>query len=425
MAQLYLELSALAAAAVPGLDVVEATEYTTGRHGDFDAAIMKASDGRLLIARRPRSRAAAHQQMADATALAAMTPGVRSLLPFAVPTVVGSLAERESGSRVTVYEFIPGEPADRVALEPSTMLVAEIGSAIAAIHGLPRGFVEDAGLPVLSSGDVRASARSVVERAERTGRLPVSVHRRWQEALADDRLWQFQPRVIHGSLGLANLLTNGLAIGGVLGWNDLRVGDPARDMHWLQDLDPSISRGVLDEYAEGVGGVDRQLRRRAALHAELDIARWLLHGVDSRNDAVIADAEETLAALVDRVHLAEAEPLVHETLPVLDLAEVQALLREAAHDQAVGRLEAESRGSASGHEPRDGEVQRGLVHGDAAGQRHPDDEADDDLDHAEADDLSDDTPPSEFLRDGVRDETGEILGVDDPDSRGGSRSATP
>lgn len=415
MAQLYLELAALAAAAVPGLDVVEATEYTTHRHGDFDSAIVKAADGRLLIVRRPRSRAAAHQQAADAEALSAMTPGVRSRLPFAVPRVIGGLTER--GATVTVSEFIPGEKADRVPLEPATMLVAEIGRAIAAIHSLPRGFVDDAGLLVLGADDVRASARSVVERASRTGRLPVSVQQRWRDAVDDTTLWQFQPCVIHGSLGLGSLLTNGLAVVGVLGWSDLRVGDPARDMHWLQDLDPRISRGVLDEYAEAVGGADRQLRRRAALHAELEIARWLLHGVDAHNDAIVADAESTLATLVDRVHLAEAEPLIHETLPVLDLAEVQALLREAGHDLAA-------RSDAHGSSSRG--VQDGLVHGEPRGdarEAHPDDDDRADLDHAIDDDLHDDTPPSDFLRDGDRAVTGEILGVDGAPDGGGELRA--
>lgn len=409
MAQLYLELAALAAAAVPGLDVTEATEYSTGSHGDFDAAIVKGADGRLLIARRPRSEAAARQLEADARALAAMTIGVRSRLPFAVPTVVGDLTEGDDS--VSVYEFVPGDKADRIGLEPSTMLVAEIGSAIAAIHGLTRGFVEDAGLPVLTSDDVRASSAALVERATRTGRLPISVQRRWESALDDVSLWQFQPCVIHGSLRLGNLLTNGLAVVGVLEWGDLRVGDPARDMHWLQDLDARISRGVLAEYAEAVGGPDRQLRRRAALHAELEIARWLLYGVDADDDAVVADAEATLGALVDRVHQAEAEPLVHETLPILDLAEVQALLRDSGREEVRRSSRRAARdASATESTARPGGVVAGLVHGDGP-SAHPDDDALDDLDHADDDDLSDDTPPSDFLRDGERTETGEILGV--------------
>ncbi|KAB1649787.1 macrolide 2'-phosphotransferase [Pseudoclavibacter endophyticus] len=418
MAQLYLELAALATAAVPGLDVVEGTEYSTGSYGDFDAAILKAGDGQLLIARRPRSRAAARQQIADARALAAMSPGVRSRLPFAVPSVVGGLTDGDTN--LSVYEFVLGEKADRVPLEPSTMLVAEIGRSIAAIHDLPRVFVEESGLPVLTSDEVRASARSLVARATKTGRLPVAVQRRWEDAVADSTLWQFQPRVIHGSLSLGALLTNGLSIVGVLEWSDLRVGDPARDLHWLQDLDPHVARGILDHYAEAIGGPDRQLRRRAALHAELEIARWLLHGVDANDDAIIADAEATLAALVDRVHHEEAEPLVHETLPILDLAEVQALLRDAGRDDLVtGQSPGASH--AGGTDDRDdrrppagatARVQTGLVHGETGTSVHPDDNAADDLDHAHDDDLSDDTPPGDFLRDGARSETGEILGLD-------------
>ena len=44
---------------------------------------------------------------------------------------------------------------------------------------------------------------------------------------------------------------------------------------------------------------DHQLRKRARLYAELEIARWLLHGVDSRDEAIIADARSARGAARD------------------------------------------------------------------------------------------------------------------------------
>ena len=57
MAELSLELAALAVAAVPDLDVAAALEHTFGAHGDFDAALLTLADGETVIARRPTSSA--------------------------------------------------------------------------------------------------------------------------------------------------------------------------------------------------------------------------------------------------------------------------------------------------------------------------------------------------------------------------------
>ncbi|MFD0996723.1 aminoglycoside phosphotransferase (APT) family kinase protein [Pseudoclavibacter chungangensis] len=388
MAERYLELAALATAAVGDLDLVEGTEYSYGVHGDFDSALLKDSTGRLLIVRRPTSPAAAQEQRADVRALEAVTAGVRSLLPFAIPVVVGV---GRAGEEAVVTEFVPGEKADRLPLEPGTLLVSEIGRTVASVHDLPRSFVEDAGLPSLDAVEIREAVDALVTRATRTGRVPVAIERRWTDAVDDASLWQFQPTVVHGSLGLGSMITNGLGIVGVLGWGDLRVGDPARDLHWAQSLDPRVLRSVLDEYTDArSASVDRQIRRRAALYSELEIARWLLYGVDGGDDAVVADAESMLDALVDRVNQAQAGPVVHETLPVLDLEGVQELL-----------------GQGPVAEPG---VRPSIDHRDPGA--HPDDDGID-LDHAARDDLDDDTPPNDFLRDDARSVTGPIIGVDD------------
>jgi hypothetical protein len=40
---------------------------------------------------------------------------------------------------------------------------------------------------------------------------------------------------------------------------------------------------------------------RARFWAELDVAKWLLHGMDIGNDAIARDATDMLVALSDRV----------------------------------------------------------------------------------------------------------------------------
>ena len=324
----FLELAGIATVAVPGLDVVGASELTFGATGDYDAALLRTGDGLTVIARRPRSPAAAQEQRAQRAALAAISAGVRSRLPFAVPTLLGAFTGRHQ--QLDVLAFIPGRTAVQVELAHDSLLVAEIGRAIGAIHGLPKAFVVEAGLPVLDAEEARAAAELLIDRAAATHRLPQALAERWRAAVDDDSMWQFVPSVIHGSLERGSFVTNGAGVVGVLGWSDLRVGDPAHDMRWVQTLDGAAQRAVLDEYAEARGAtVDRQLRQRAVLYAELELARWLLHGVDSGDETVIADAEQLLDGLVTRVRQLGAAELRHETLPVLDVIEVQALLAEA------------------------------------------------------------------------------------------------
>lgn len=324
----YLELAGYATAAVDGLAIVGANEWTFDANGDYDAAVLRTEDRRMLIVRRPKSAAAAGEQLAISRSLACLTPGLRSRLPFSIPTEIGLLDT--PAVQVAVYEFIAGTTCDRIALQHDSLLVADIGRAIAAIHALPKPYLESAGLPVQSASDSRQAVELLMSKARDTGRLPGALDERWGSAVDDASLWSFVSSVIHGSLERGSLLTNGAGVVGVLGWGDLRIGDPAQDMSWLHSVDAAVSRAVFDEYTESRGAsVDRQLRQRSTLYAELELARWLVHGVATANEAIIADAEQLLDSLVNRVRALERTELRHETLPVLDLVEVQELLADA------------------------------------------------------------------------------------------------
>lgn len=324
----FLKLASLASAAVPDLDFVAAAPYSTGTTGDYDAALLRTSDGVEVLARSPRSQAAAQEQLAQARSLEVLTEGVRSRLPFAVPTQLGLWRSRES--QLGVYRFIPGHDCAQIDLNFSSPVVADMGRAIAAIHALPKSFVVDAGLPAQEVAVARESVEQLIDRADSTGRLPAALATRWGAAVDDPSMWEYSPSVIHGSLERASFITNGSGVVGMLGWSDLRVGDPAQDMRWAQTLDGAVTRALYDEYVEARGAtVDRQLRQRALLYAELELARWLLHGIESDDDTVIADAEQLLDGLVTRVRGLDSAELRHETLPVLDIVEVQRLLEEA------------------------------------------------------------------------------------------------
>jgi aminoglycoside phosphotransferase (APT) family kinase protein len=323
MARTPLTLAALSTAAVPGLDVTAAREHSTGEHGDYDAAVLDTGDGRRLIVRVPRTQAAETEQAVDLVALQALTGGVRSRLPFEVPTVVGQTAYENT--RAVVYDFLPGSPLELDQVHGE--VAASAGNAVAAIHSLPTGFIAQAGLPQQSAEDAQRAVLSVVDRAQATGSLPAALKSRWYEAATDEALWRFQPTVINGTLSSDAMLLGGDTITAVIGWAGLSIGDPARDLAWVLGAQPEAAEAVFSWYEMGRGSSDPRLQQRALLHAELDLARWLLHGHELHDREIIADAEGMLDTLVDRVHQRGVEPLDAETGPVLDASQVEQLLQ--------------------------------------------------------------------------------------------------
>jgi macrolide phosphotransferase len=322
MARSHLTLAALATSAVPGLDVAAAARFG-GTGGDFDASLITGRDGRHWIIRAPRTPRAEAVQSADLVALRALSAGVRTRLPFAVSTFAGQ-APIES-TRAIVYEFVYGARAPLGSFGPEA--AASVGAAIAAIHALPTSFIADAGLPVLTAGECQRACTTIADRAAATGLLPAALIGRWEQAMEDARLWQFQPVVVNGALDADSFLFADGAVTGLLGWQELRVGDPARDLHWvLASPVQAVVDGVFDAYA-GVRGVgDRQLRQRAQLYAELEVAKWLLHGTETRSTEIVDDAVEMLTGLVDRMRSDVMHPLSAQTMPTATVDEVEALL---------------------------------------------------------------------------------------------------
>lgn len=335
MARPPLTLAALATAAVPGLEVRAARPHTRRTNGSFDSVEFRTRDDRHLLIRAPRSQSAESEQSADLVALRALTPGIRSRLAFRVPIFVGQAPI--DGTRAVVTEFIPGAVLDADELTEYEPLAASVGLAIAAIHMLPTGFIADAGLPRQTSDQSRDAVVELVGRAADTGHLPAAILRRWEEATDDVALWRFRPTVVNGALTADSILVDGDTVTGVLGWASLAESDPARDLHWLL-----TSRGSAAEYALAAyvrtrnGGADAHLPQRALLYGELELARWLLHGVEAHDNAIIDDAIGLLDGLVESVHDRSSEPLSPETGPILAVGDVERLLDETPHDR-LGR----------------------------------------------------------------------------------------
>ena len=109
----------------------------------------------------PTSQAAETEQSADLVALRALTTGIRSRLPFDVPSYLGQTPV--GGTRAVVYDFLGGHHIDIDDIPPGDGLAGSIGHAIAAIHTLPTNFVGEAGLPVLSATECHTRPRRCIE----------------------------------------------------------------------------------------------------------------------------------------------------------------------------------------------------------------------------------------------------------------------
>ena len=122
----------------------------------------------------------------------------------------------------------------------------------------------------------------------------------------------------------------------MLGWHGLRVGDPARDLQWLIALRrEGLADAAFDAYAAGRGTIDRRLRQRAMLLSELEVARWLLHGTDTRSTEIVDDAVGMLSGLVDDVQNDMMSRISAQTMPILAVDEVEDLLDRAEHAPGV------------------------------------------------------------------------------------------
>lgn len=325
MARSHFTLAALATSAVADLDIRGARSFSYGMQGDYDAALLDCGDGRELIIRVPTSQAAESEQSADLVSLRALSTGIRGRLPFDVPTFIGQVPV--GSTRGIVYNFLAGDKVEVSSIPAEEGLTSAIGRAIAAIHSLPTSFVSDAGLPVLSATESHDAAAALIDSAHATGKLPAALHERWREATDDLAVWQFQPTVINGALTVDSLLVSDEAITGVLGWAALKVGDPARDLHWILGMSADAAESTLGAYgADRQVTTDRQFTRRAILYSELELARWLLHGRELHDDSIVEDAVSMLDGLVDRVHTDTAVPLSPETGPIMAVTDVEAML---------------------------------------------------------------------------------------------------
>ena len=225
MARTHLTLAALVSSAMDGFSPASSRDYAAEIHDDVDAAVIEDATGDAIVVEVPRTSAANDELRAEARALDALTAGVRSLLPFSVPSKVQQAKVGDGVALIT--SFVPGIPLTAPMLRGRLTLASTIGSGLAAIHDIPASVISDAQRPTLSALDSRIAVRDIVSPARATNMLPAPLTIRWEAAIDNDALWQFEPTVVHGAVTLDALLVQGDAVTSIIGWHALRVGDPA------------------------------------------------------------------------------------------------------------------------------------------------------------------------------------------------------
>src|SRR5690625_5083202 len=288
-----LTLAALATVAIPGLDVV-ATHPPAQADADFDVAGVTDAEGRRWMIRAPKLAAAGAALEAEVEVLGGLAAAADAGgITFDVPRPQG-FAPLPDGGRAVVYRELPGRALDVDGLSADSVLPRRIGRAIARLHELDPAIIADAGLPLYDAQDYRTRRLAELDEAARTGHVPAALLRRWEHALEDVRLWQFRATVVHGDCAAETVRIANDDVAAFLDWADARVAGPADDLAWLLAAAPEdAAETILSAYRRARSDTtDEFLDARAVLAGELALARWLLHGVRHRDEAIIDDAEQ-------------------------------------------------------------------------------------------------------------------------------------
>ncbi|WP_223625989.1 phosphotransferase [Microbacterium sp. EST19A] len=295
-------LAAAVTAALPGAEVTGARALSADGDGRFDSAVASLADGRELAIRVADDEDTARELSAEALALRALTDGARAMLPFQAPEYIGETTVGKG--RALVTELLPGFQIEASLVPEGRGAAESMGAAIAAVHGMPTSVVRGAGLVMRSAEESRSELNRLVDSAASTGRVPARLTVRWRDAVADDDLWRFESTVVLGGVQATSFLfaddpERGPEVTGLLGWHGLSVGDPAIDLSWLSAA-PDAAGDVHAAYARAVDRApDAGLEVRARLLAELEFARWLVHGDSMRRPDIVDDAAALLESLAE------------------------------------------------------------------------------------------------------------------------------
>ncbi len=294
-----LILAALAASAVPGAGFRDVKELTSDLGGSINSALLTGADGKHFVVRQGATDSAALDLAAEVAALKALT-GLE--LPFKVSGVLGE--SRAPGQRpAVVFEYVYGKPVDLGRTSAENPMSDSMGAAIAALHNLEAEPLRAGGFPEYSPIETVNQRLNELDRLAGTGKIPKVLLDRWSEALENVSLFRFTPTVVNSNLSSTNVLELDGAVSGILGWNGLKIGDPAEDFSWLAGhSDQELMDAVRFAYLGTRKIIDPNLSQRAHLYSEMHTARWMQHGLNVGDEGIVQEGIGMLNILVEEVN---------------------------------------------------------------------------------------------------------------------------
>jgi aminoglycoside phosphotransferase (APT) family kinase protein len=308
MGQSPLILAALATDAVSGLKVKNAIGISGAAAGNFDSALITDVNGDSFIVRVPTTPTAGAELELEIQVLKSLS-AFSARLGFEIPQKVGETRDLSTGNRVLVFKYVHGNPIDTRRMNAASAITQSIAKAISTIHSLPIELVQNNGLSEFSPAENIRLRVAELDRAMQSGQVPPILLQRWEEALSDVSLFKYQPVVVHGSLAAETLLEKGGEVSGILDWQKVQLGDPALDFGWLANEAPELLESILLNYQLSRTSADGNIAKRAALYAELEWVRWLVHGYAVKDTAIVEEAILGLQELAGLASEGQLPPL--------------------------------------------------------------------------------------------------------------------
>jgi aminoglycoside 2''-phosphotransferase len=271
-----------------------------GWGGDSDAWLVNGT----RIFRFPRTPDIARQLRLEVCLLPQLAP----LLPLAVPAFRYVASDPATQlPRFVGYPAIPGEPMTPSLLDALAMpeaerlaLAAQMGGFLAALHGFPVERARECGAEEEREPDL---TRALYERVrDQVYPLLAPSLRAWTDHLfgdylANPRLWQFEPALIHRDLSSDHILFDRAArrITGIIDFGDLAFYDPVADFSGLAAYGTAFLEAALTAYARPL---DATARQRLAFYRRRVPYIALAWGAERSDEQALSEGMAALRAVV-------------------------------------------------------------------------------------------------------------------------------
>lgn len=310
-------MAALASAAMPNAVIAGARaseqNNTTDEGYGIDHAVVQDSVGRLydtLASSTPQGRKRlagrmrAAQTLAQARELGGLGFDVDHVLAFSD----GEQKKSATGDTSVLVATHHSGQARSLSLLTLDDCVS-VGTALGAIHRLRPDFLQEAGYPVFTTGQIRAQLTAWIKRLRQAGHVPQEITTSWSDILETDGLWSFATCPVHGGLSDGDVLFSDSSITAITNWQDMQVNDPARDLAWIfARLDENHRNALLSAYGRMLGNrLDDLIMLRANLWLQMEQVGDFINALSQADSVKIMQFKAQVERLAHQLGLLTAK----------------------------------------------------------------------------------------------------------------------